>query len=93
MASDEGHIHFSGGPSETINYLGQELELTSERTNMASTATVDPIGTIRIRLLGFANPGLMIPPESWQAIPGTAPVLQARADGHYPMGYIRVRLA
>ena len=91
MASNEGHIHWDGTPLSTVNYLGQELELTSERTNM-STATTDPIGTIRIRRLGHANPGLPIPTDSWQAIPGTtAPVLEARGDGHYPIGYIRVR--
>lgn len=93
MASNEGHIHWSGLPSETVNYLGQELQMTSERTNMAQTVKEDPIGAIRIRLLGHANPGLLIPTMGWQAIPGTTPVLEARSDSHYEVGYIRVRQA
>lgn len=90
MASNEGHIHWSGSSDETVNYLGQELQLTSEVSN-AITARVDPIGTIRIRLSGSVEAGLALPSEGWGAIPGTLPTLEARADGHYPTGYIRIR--
>lgn len=93
MASNEGHIHWSGLPDESVAFLGQELRLTSERTNMASTANQDPIGAVRIRAIAFPGTGLMLPTEGWQTIPGTAPALEALAGAHYPVGYIRVRQA
>lgn len=92
MASDEGHIHWSGLGSETVNYLGQELQLTSERSN-AATIKSDPIGMVRIRLDGHAEAGAALPSDGWQPVPGTAPTLEARADAHYPIGYIRIRQA
>ena len=90
MASNEGHIHWSGLPTETVNYLGQELQLTSEVSN-ATTVKTDPIGTIRIRLVGSLQTGLALPTEGWETIPDTSPLLEARMDGHYPTGYIRIR--
>jgi len=92
MASDEGHIHWLGAADETVNFLGQELQLTSEVSNMV-TVKQDLIGTVRIRLDGSVVTGLAIPTDGWQAIPGTAPVIEARADGHYPVGFVRLRLA
>lgn len=92
MPSNEGHIHWDGSADSTVNYLSQELQLTAEVSNMTTTNT-DPIGTIRIRLSGFGGTGLALPTESWQSVPGTSPVLQARVDGHYPAGYIRIRQA
>jgi len=97
MASNEGHIHWTGTAGETVTFLDQELLMTSEATNMA-TATTDPIGTVRIKASAFANPGVALPNSStsepvWMAIPGTSPTLEVRQDGHYPMGYIRVRQA
>jgi hypothetical protein len=92
MPSDEGHVHWDGSSDSTVNYLGQELRLTAEVSN-AAMVKADPVGTIRIRLDGTSPPGLALPADSWQAIPGTAPALEARMDGHYPVGYIRVRLA
>lgn len=92
MPSNEGHIHWAGSADETVNYLGQELRLTSETSNK-TVANADPIGTIRVRLDGSVITGLALPTDSWQAIPGTAPVLEARMDGYYPVGYIRIRQA
>lgn len=92
MASSEGHIHWSGLPDDTIGFLGQELQLTSEVSNM-TTVKVDPAGTVRIRAAGSVLTGLALPTDGWEPVPGTAPVLEARADGHYMVGYIRLRLA
>jgi len=90
MPSNEGHIHWSGSEDETVNYLDQELRLTSNVSN-ASTASEDPIGTVRIKLDGSQGSGLALPSDGWEEIPGTLPTLEARMDGGYPMGYIRVR--
>jgi hypothetical protein len=92
MPSNEGHIHWGGSSDETVNYLGQELQLTSEVSNMSVVGS-DPIGTVRIRLSGSVVTGLSLPSDGWQAVPGTSPVLEARMDGHYPVGYIRIRQA
>jgi hypothetical protein len=92
MPSNEGHVHWDGSADSTVNYLGQELQLTSEVGNMAVVG-VDPIGTVRIRLSGSVVTGLALPSDGWEAVPGTAPVLEARQDGHYPVGYIRIRQA
>lgn len=92
MASNEGHIHWAGSSDETVNYLGQELRLTSAVSNMISAGEGgDPTGTIRIRLNGSSLTGLALPTDGWEPIPDTAPVLEARVDGHYPIGYIRIR--
>jgi hypothetical protein len=93
MPSDEGHIHWDGSADSTVNYLGQELQLTAERSNVANATMVDPPGTIRIRLSGFGGTGLALPTDGWETVPGTAPALEARMDGHYAVGYIRVRQA
>lgn len=95
MASNEGHIHWSGLGDETVNFLEQELQLTSEVSNMADAVTVklDLIGAIRIRAAGSTQAGLALPTDGWQSIPGTEPELEARADGNYMIGYIRLRLA
>lgn len=90
MASSEGHIHWSGIGDETVDFLGQELRLTSEVSN-ATTVKVDPIGMTRIRLNSSVAAGLPIPTDGWRVIPETSPALEARVDGHYPTGYIRVR--
>lgn len=92
MPSNEGHIHWGGSANETVNYLGQELQMTAEVSN-ANQSFVDPIGTVRIRLNGFGGTGLALPTDGWETIPGTSPVLEARVDGHYPLGYVRVRAA
>jgi hypothetical protein len=92
MPSDEGHIHWTGAADENVNFLGQELQLTSEVSN-AVTVKADPIGTIRIRARESALTGLPLPTEGWEVVPGTDPVIEARMDGHYPIGYIRLRLA
>ena len=92
MPSNEGHIHWTGAPSETVNFLDQELQMTSEATNMLAVK-VDPIGAVRIRAMGHPSSGLFLPTDGWQAVPGSSPTLEARMDGHYPIGYIRLRLA
>lgn len=96
MASNEGHIHWAGSSDETVNYLSQELRLTSAVSNVIQAEEspgeeADPIGTIRIKLDGSLLTGLALPTDGWEPIPGTAPVLEARVDGHYPIGYIRIR--
>ncbi len=93
MPSNEGHIHWDGSANSTVNFLGQELQLTAEVSNMANKTNVDPIGTIRIRLSGSSLTGLALPSDGWRVIPDTAPALEARQDGHYPMSYIRIRQA
>lgn len=92
MASNEGHIHWGGSADSTVNYLGQELQLTAEVSNM-EIVPVDPIGTIRIRLSGSLLTGLALPSNNWETVPGTAPALEARMDASYPIGYIRIRQA
>jgi hypothetical protein len=92
MASNEGHIHWSGLGDETVNFLEQELQLTSEVSNV-TTVKADPVGAVRIRAQGSSQAGLALPTEGWEVIPGTNPVLEARADGNYMIGYIRLRLA
>ena len=92
MPSNEGHVHWGGSPDETVNYMGQELQLTTEASNML-TVTSDPIGLIRIRSAGSGATGLPLPTDGWQAVPGTLPALEARMDGYYPVGYIRIRQA
>jgi hypothetical protein len=95
VPSEEGHIHWTGSADDTVTYLGQELQMTSELSNMATTAVAkqDPIGSIRLRVNGSSLTGLRIPTDGWEDVPGSDPVLQARADGYYPIGYIRIRLA
>lgn len=85
MPSNEGHVHFEGVTS-TVAFLDQELSL-------AMNVEGDPIGAMRIKAVGFEGVGLYLPSEGWENIPGTSPVLQARVDGHYPLGYIRMRQA
>lgn len=92
MASNEGHIHWDGSPDSEITYLNQSLTILSEISNM-STVTVDPRGTLRIKATGFGSQGLALPSSDWQPVPGTAPTLEVRMDGHYPKGYIRIRQA
>lgn len=92
MPSNEGHIHWDGSADSTINYLGQELQLTAEVSNMVTVKT-DPIGTVRIKLSGFGGTGLGLPSDGWESVPGTSPVLEARVDGNYAIGYIRIRQA
>lgn len=92
MPSNEGHVHWDGTADSTVNYLGQELQLTAEVSNVV-IVKADPVGTIRIRLSGSSLTGLALPTDGWQAIPGTSPVLEARQDGHYATGYIRIRQA
>jgi hypothetical protein len=92
VPSNEGHVHWDGTADSTVGFLGQELRLTAEVSNTA-VVNADPVGTVRIRLDGTSPPGLALPSDSWEPIPGTAPVLEARVDGHYPTGYIRIRQA
>jgi hypothetical protein len=97
MASNEGHIHWSGSADETVTYLDQELQMTSEVSN-AQIEPEDPIGTVRIRLNGSVETGLALPNSTasapvWSAVPDTLPILEVRVDGHYPVGYIRIRQA
>lgn len=91
MASNEGHIHWTGVASDTVSYLSQELQLTSERSNLANQVNSDPIGTVRIRAVGFGGTGLALPTEGWQVIPGTSPILEARVDAFYPADLVRIR--
>lgn len=87
MPSNEGHIHWStSSTTATANFAEQDLELlpgTSE----------DPEGSVRIRATGDTGPGLHIPTEGWETVPGTSPALEARADANDPMGYVRLRIA
>jgi hypothetical protein len=79
---------------ETVNYLDQELQATSDVSNIKTDAVNigdDPIGLIRICAVGSIETGLALPTEGWEAIPGTDPILEARMDAHYPSDYIRVR--
>jgi hypothetical protein len=92
MASDEGHIHWSGGNDETVNYLGQELRM------QVNENPGDPIGALHIHADGFVGEPLFLPNSNaqsptWTAVPGTAPTLEVRQDGHYPQSYIRIRQA
>ncbi len=91
MPSNEGHIHWMGSDSESIGYLGQQLEIVTGYSE-------DPEGALRIRALGSTEPGVFLPnstPESpqWDAIPGTSPILEVHQDGHYTGGFIRIRQA
>ena len=92
MPSNEGHIHWAGAPSEDLTYLSQSLTIISEISNMVKTF-VDPEGALRLRATSFSGSGLLLPSEGWQSIPGTNPTLEARMDGYYPTGYIRIRQA
>lgn len=92
MASNEGHIHWSGGNDETVTYLGQELRMQLNEN------PEDPIGALHIHAEGFNGTALFLPNSNasapaWTAVPGTAPVLEVRQDGHYPSDYIRIRQA
>jgi hypothetical protein len=93
MPSNEGHIHWPGGPSDEVTYLNQSLTIAAVVSNMATIVNADPIGTLRIKLTGSSLTGLALPTDGWQAIPDTSPVLEARVDGYYPEGYIRIRQA
>lgn len=93
MPSNEGHIHWPGSKDDTVAYLNQELQMTSEVSNLANAPLTDPIGTIRIRLAGSVQTGLALPTNDWQPIPDTSPILEARVDAYYPTGYIRIRQA
>lgn len=85
MPSNEAHLHFQG-VNETQNFLGQDLDLTTNNEG-------DPQGAIRIRAEGYQSPGLYLPSDGWESVPGTSPGLEARMDGHYAVDYIRVRQA
>lgn len=92
MASNEGHIHWTGAMLDEQAYLGQSLTIS------AAQETGDPIGTIRIMATGFAGTGLVLPNSThtepvWSPIPGTSPVLEVRQDGHYQANFIRIRQA
>lgn len=92
MPSNETHIHRAAVGDEVIECVGQALLVS------VSTDPSDPINTIQISADGFVGAPLVLPNStegvpSWDPIPGTAPVLEARQDGHYPPGYIRVRVA
>lgn len=93
MPSSEGHIHWGGAPTETISYLNQTLEVTSEVVTVGQ-----PLGALHIHAEGFVGTPLYLPNSmasapQWDVIPGTAPTLEARQDGSDPVGYIRVRAA
>lgn len=90
MASNEGHIHWTGAPVEEQAYLGQSLTVS------AIPETGDPIGAIRIKATGYVGSGVFLPNSShdapvWSVVPGTAPVLEVRQDGHYRGNFIRIR--
>lgn len=92
MASDEGHIHWTGAPVEEQSYLGQSLNLSG------IPEEGDPIGGVRVKATGYIGVGLFLPNSTheepvWSPIPGTAPTLEVRQDGHYRGNFIRVRLA
>lgn len=87
MPSNEGHIHWNSLAVQIeVNYAGQDLELIRGNPE-------DPEGSVRIRAVGSSTTGLHIPTEGWEAVPGTSPVLEARADSIDPLGYLRLRVA
>jgi hypothetical protein len=88
MASNEGHIHWSGDLSETINYLGQDLliEMSEKRGGTTVRASSPPGPSLSLPNSSSASP-------SWDTVPGTAPALEVRVEPHYPAGYIRIRQA
>lgn len=88
-ATNEGHIHWTGALDETVTYLNQVIQLINDPQNPVK-------GALGIRLSGSQVTPLVLPNSTnaaprWDAIPGTNPVLEARQDGHYDMGYIRIR--
>lgn len=91
MPSNEGHIHWSGAASDPdTQYASQALELIY--------ADLGGVDTLQIRKAGSAGSYLALPNSSagspvWDTIPGTSPTLEARQDGHYPVDYIRIRVA
>lgn len=90
MASNEGHIHWTGSMDETVGYLGQQLRL------QVNENPEDPIGALHIHADGFVGTALFLPNSTsaepvWSVVPGTSPVLEVRQDGHYPADYIRIR--
>lgn len=85
------HVHWSGVATDTIPYDGQDLTIG------LVTGNGDPLGTVFIRGSGSAE-RLLLPNSSastptWSAVPGTAPPLLARQDGHYPSTLILIRPA
>lgn len=90
MPTDECHIHWDGSSDGVFTVLGQALRL---RLNVLPD---DPIGTLRICASAYGGTALALPNSTtaaptWNDIPGTSPLLQARQDGFYPRDYIRVR--
>jgi hypothetical protein len=84
MASNEGHIHWSGDLVETVNYLGQDLTIRPGLKRGGVTIRGTGETTLTLPNSSSASP-------QWSPIPGTNPVLEARVEPHYPTGYIRVR--
>lgn len=86
------HIHWAGPGDTTVNYYGQDLTITVDEV------PGDPIGTLRIKAAGFVGTGVTLPNSTKAsptvtAIPGTSPVLNVRADGSWPIGYVQVEPA
>lgn len=84
------NVMWSASTEDTVPFDGQNLTIGF------SDDPTDPIGTIHIRGEGFVSTPLDLPNSSqatptWNDIPGTEPVLQARQDGHFPQNLILVR--
>lgn len=82
------NLNWSGIATDVVPFNGQNL------TVGYSTTPGDPIGTITIKGTGSAV--LLLPNSTqtsptWDDIPGTSPVLQARQDGHFPNTDILIR--
>ena len=86
MSHNEGHVHFNPGSLATmVNYADQDMEITPGGSE-------DPIGSLYVKAVGESGAGLFIPTMGWELVPGTSPALEARADAHDPVGYLRIRV-
>lgn len=84
------HIHWPGAVDSTVSYFGQDLAITIDEE------VGDPIGTLRIKGASFVGTGVALPNSTkasptWDAVPGTDPVLEVRQDGYFNPGYIEIR--
>lgn len=84
--------------SDNLNWSGIATDVipfgTQNLTVGFSTNPEDPIGTVTIK--GIGSVVLLLPNSTkssptWDDIPGTSPVLQARQDGHFPNTSILIR--
>lgn len=88
----EAYLQWTGAPSETFTVFGQDIQI---RTGVDAN---DPIGTLYLNVAGFVGSPVTMPNSTstsptWTTIPGTVPTVEARQDGHFPIGLIQVRTA